>query len=210
MTLSASVRTVTLTALCFIRVSAPTLLAQQPTKSKAQDQDPIVGVWTLETLSGETFEYVITVYADGTTKNRTVGQEFGGTWKRLKSGRYVMEPGGDDDYVVLRNGRLEEWDRTGFIRSLKRVPRRETSTGGSPAVPARRAAQIWAYSTFTPGMWWKASTAQEFVQHMGRYQIIPARLPHYKAYYFSQADLTVLVDQERGVAMKLQEGRAAQ
>ena len=202
----------TFAVFCSILVSRPNLIvvAQQTTTSAPQD--PIVGVWALDTLSGEKMEYVITVYPNGTTKNRMLGEEFEGTWKRLKNGRYVIEPGREDDYAILRSGRLEEWDKIGFIRSLKRVSPRQTSTRPTrhQADSAWREAQGWAYANFTQGMWWKASTLREFVQHMGRYHIIPANLPHYKAYYFTQADLTILVDEERGVAMKLREGRAAQ
>lgn len=199
----------TFLALCSFQVSRPasSVVAQRiPTTSK----DPIVGVWTLDTISGEKMEYVITVYADGTTNTRMSGEDIPGTWKRFRNGRYAMEPGGEDDYVILRNGRLEEWDKTGFIRSLKRVPPPKPLTRVTTSTPTRQDAQTWAYSVFTPGMWWKANTARDFVQHMGPYQIIPAKVPHYKAYYFTQADLTILVDEERGVAMQMRQGRAAQ
>jgi len=103
------------------------LAAWLPHSSSAQQgkdpsaKDPIVGVWAMDTTRGETYVYMLTVRPNGTVGNRLLREEFEGTWKRLKSGRYIMTPGGDDDYVVLRNGHLEEWDKTGFIRSFDRV-----------------------------------------------------------------------------------------
>ena len=76
------------------------------------------------------------------------------------------------------------------------------------AAKLRREAQSWMYATFTPGMWWKASTIREFVKHAGTYSIAQAHPPYHRAFYFALADMTVLVDDVRGVAMTLRDGRA--
>lgn len=68
----------TLAALCSIASPQQSIAVAQQTASTTQD--PIVGVWTIDTAYG-TLEYVITVYPNGTTKNRVGGQEFAGTWK---------------------------------------------------------------------------------------------------------------------------------
>jgi hypothetical protein len=198
-------------------ISLVLLTTSLPKPSSAQQgpapgvQDPICGVWTMDTTRGETYVYVLTVRPNGTVGNRLMREDFEGTWKRLKSGRYIMSPGGDDDYVVLRNGRLEEWDKTGFIRSFDRVRAGGDVTNGTDlahAAKLRREAQSWMYATFTPGMWWKASTIRDFAKHAGTYSVSKAHPPYHRAFYFALPDMTVLVDDQRGVAMTLRDGRA--
>jgi hypothetical protein len=97
-----------------------------PATARAQEAqltsvDPLVGVWKLDSSQGENYEYVITVFPDGTTRSRLMGEEFGGAWTRLRKGRYTMSPAGENDYVRLRKGRLEQWDSSGFIRAFKRI-----------------------------------------------------------------------------------------
>jgi hypothetical protein len=148
---------------------------------------------------------------DGTVGNRLLHQAFEGTWRRENGGRYIMEPGGEDDYVVLRNGHLEEWDKTGFIRSFNRVhaPAGGTARSEVPRTADRkREAQSWIYANYTPGMWWRAGTMRDFVAHAGDYSVSKAAPPYHRAFYFARADMTILVDDTRGVAMALRDGRA--
>jgi hypothetical protein len=199
-------------SLLLLAIWYPSVATGQQTSSSIVT-DPIVGVWTMDTMRGETYEYLLTIRADGTVRNRLMREEFEGTWKRLKNGRYIMPPGGDDDYVVLRNGTLEEWDKTGFIRSFHRVrPPVGSNKAAALAHTAKlkRAAQSWIYATFTPGMRWKGSTIREFVDHAGEYTVSKARPPYHRAFYFPQPDITILVDDDRGVAMLLREGRPIQ
>jgi len=182
--------------------------AQQTSGGSASD--PIIGVWIMDTSRGEKYEYVLTVRPDGTVKNRLMHEEFEGTWKRAKSGHYIMEPAGEDDYVVVRHGKLEEWDKTGFIRSFNRVKAdgvSDNNTDLAREAKLKRDAQGWIYARFTPGMWWKASTIKEFEEHAGPYIVSKAQAPYHRAFYFSQPDITILVDDGRGVAMTLRDGR---
>lgn len=185
------------------------LAAQQQTPSAAVD--PIVGIWSLDGSQGERYEYTMNIKPDGTVDYRLMGERFQGTWKKTKGNRYIMAPGNPEDFAQLRSGKLEQWDATGFIRAFNR------STPRSPAIPAtreqaavlRREAQDWAYANFTPGMYWNVDNRTRFVAHMSTYSISKASPPYQRAFYFARANLTVLVDDHRGVAMALREGRVS-
>jgi hypothetical protein len=107
----------------FVFVLLPMWLSATAQAQEAQSAsvDPIIGVWKLDSSQGETYEYVITVFSDGSTRSRLMGEEFGGAWTRLRKGRYTMSPAGENDYVRLRKGRLEQWDLSGFIRAFNRI-----------------------------------------------------------------------------------------
>jgi hypothetical protein len=141
---------------------------------------------------------------------RVMGESFVGSWSRLSNGRYVMSPGSPEDFVQMRKGKLEQWDATGFIRAFNRVgPVRSSTPAASQAATQaeRRRAQEWAYANFTPGMYWNADAKALFVANLGRYVTSKARPPYHRALYFATPDLTLLIDDDRGVAMVLREGK---
>ena len=81
--------------------------------------DPIVGTWKRMEQYG-TFEDVRTFRSDGTVTLQIMGSKAEGTWKKAGD-RYVVEPGGSDDFTVIEDGVLETHDSDGLIARYTRV-----------------------------------------------------------------------------------------
>jgi hypothetical protein len=58
-------------------------------------------------------------------------------------------------------------------------------------------------------MYWNAEAKSRFVSHLGKFVESKAQLPYHRALYFALPNLTVLLDDNRGVAMVLREGRGS-
>jgi hypothetical protein len=123
-------------------------------------------------------------------------------------------PNGDYDVIVQFNPAwAAEPDASPllseFTRKITDATRVRLTDGKISAkeADARNRARYWLMTTFYADMPWKES---KFVQHLGRYELIPAEWGHHKGYYFPKADMTVLVNLLTKTASAYRDGKPSQ
>lgn len=86
-------------------------------RPNTETEREIVGCWSLE-LDDRAFEYTYQMSEDGSFIGYLRTGEEKGRWKHTRNGKYILSPGLENQYFVVKDHKLLSYDELGFIRSF--------------------------------------------------------------------------------------------